>query len=98
MNRVMLTACCGAICAGLALLAPAPAHAVTEVNILVANQDTQAARAAAAKADGKTIFAETKLFKAIDKAVEVIIRNNFIMNNVLAWEADSSRARIIPAK
>ena len=72
MNRVVLTACCGAICAGLALLTPAPAHAVPEVNILVANQDTPAAKAAAAKADGKTIFAETKLFKAIDKAVEVI--------------------------
>lgn len=55
-----------------AVLAPAWAMAVSEVNILVANKDTPAAQAAAARANDKTIFAETRLFKAIEKAVDVI--------------------------
>ena len=56
----------------LAVVAPGLVCADTVVTILVANTGTPAADAAAAKADGKTIFAETKLFKAIDKAVELI--------------------------
>ena len=38
------------------------------------------------------------LIRAKNAKAEVIIRNNFIMNNVLAWEADSARFKTIPAR
>jgi hypothetical protein len=63
----------GVVLGGLYGLTAGPLlAAVPEVSILVANKDTPAAAAAAAKADGKTVFAESRLFKAIDKAAEII--------------------------
>ena len=40
--------------------------------------------------------AAAPLIRARNENAEVIIRNNFILNNVLAWEADSARNKIIP--
>lgn len=41
--------------------------------------------------------AAAPLIRAMTKKAEVIVRNNFIMNNILAWELDSARFRNIPA-
>jgi len=54
------------------LLVPIVLDAETVVTILVAPSGTPAAAYAESKADGRTVFAETRLFKAIDRAVEII--------------------------
>ncbi|MBW2703454.1 MAG: hypothetical protein JRF33_21765 [Deltaproteobacteria bacterium] len=41
--------------------------------------------------------AAAPLIRARDGKAEVVIRNNFILNNILAWEADSARFKTIPA-
>jgi hypothetical protein len=72
MKRLDGTRWSGLLPVVLALLVCAGAGADTVVTILVAPGGTPAAEVAATKADGKTIFAETRLFKAIDKAVELV--------------------------
>jgi hypothetical protein len=42
--------------------------------------------------------AAAPLIRAHDDKAEVIIRNNFVLNNILAWEADSARFKQIPAR
>lgn len=41
--------------------------------------------------------AAAPLIRAAGDKAEVVIRNNFILNNILAWEADSARFKTIPA-
>jgi len=45
-----------------------------------------------------SLKAMAPLIRAKDDKAEVIVRNNFILNNVLAWEADSARYHQIPAR
>ena len=42
--------------------------------------------------------AAAPLIRAMTKDAEVLIRNNFIVNNVMAWKVDSARFRNIPGK
>lgn len=42
--------------------------------------------------------AAAPLIRAASPSAEVIVRNNFVLNNVLAWEADSARFKDIPAQ
>jgi hypothetical protein len=58
--------------AAMGLSWPALVGAFTQIDILVAPADSPAAQAAEAKANGKTVYAETRLNKAIDLAVELI--------------------------
>lgn len=45
-----------------------------------------------------SLKAMAPLIRAKDANAEVIVRNNFILNNVLAWEADSARYHQIPKR